>query len=438
MVTAASEAEAASFKVYSSVLHRYYSSANGTDLYKYFKVNDITDIHAGDEILIVYNDDGVRKVMAYTSDSGMASALFVLPERSTIDSRDSAAIYDPDVRYKYRLDTSEYVKKPYAYFDEDTSIIWAQGVASHIIGNAKENGETNKQRKYEYVWSVASNRYLYLKNTGSSYIYYDKPAQVTFYPGDNQGEFFIRESKDTRWLGKTSYDRYVLDITTGNYSPDGVYRSFMTVDKADRIPVEIYRRPSTDEVFNVEYYSADSTATTPERIETKPQDSFTLTQNSDEEHDGTNYIFVGWTTDKDKSGYLSLDDSANIYDYDDLSKVASVRSDKRTELSLLGDCNPEATNLIDYKDIAGKVVVENEGTEQEKTVLKVYPVYAVRGYSAAVTANEDGRMIVGASDFKDLQMGGNGSTDSKERWQPREQSRKQHCTSHITTMTRLT
>ena len=90
-----------------------------------------------------------------------------------------------------------------------------------------------------------------------------------------------------------------------------------------------------------------------------------------------------------------------------MSKVAAVKEDIRNTYSLLGDCNPEVSNLVEYKDIKDKLV---DGK------LIVYPVYAQRGFSAAVSANEGETMIIGASDYKDMQNSGSGSISEKEIW----------------------
>ncbi|MBR2801621.1 MAG: Cna B-type domain-containing protein [Erysipelotrichaceae bacterium] len=414
MVVVDSEEEAVRFKVYTDELKRYYSSVYGTDLYRYYKVTSITDINAGDEILIVYNDNGTKRIIGrpftdygtkYLNNSGyyysgITPAAEVLEEYSTIDTRGDAI--DSDTKYSYRLGTEEYVKKPYAYIDpEDDSIIWAQGISANAIGNAKS--ETGKQRKYESVMSLGGGNYVYIKS-GSLDAYYNKKAETNFFPGENEGEFFIRGGKSDAWLGTVNYKRNLLNIETGRYEYTDEYLSFGTVSTDNRIAVEIYRRPASDETFTVKYHTAEGED---DHSEVKPKDTFTLTQKKDLEKDGVKYVFVGWTTDYDNSGYLSLADSANLYDYDDLAKLASIKRDVQKKYGLLGDCNPEIGNLIDYGEVEDKVVDD---------VLSVYPVYAVRGYSAAVTADDPNRMIIGASDFKDLQNGNSGATDEKERW----------------------
>ena len=430
MTTVASEGQAVTFRVYTDRLTRYYASAYGTGLYKYYKVNSITDINAGDEILIVYDDNGTKRIVGrpfedsgrhhangtYYSSYSITPAVQVLNAASTLDTRDPDSV-DVDSKYRYRLGTTEYVKKPYAYFDSgDSGIIWAQGIAANAIGIAKKESKT--QRKYESVSPLGDmGTYLYIKDNAVDIYSRKGAAETNFFPGEKDGEFYIRGGKAATWLGTIRYQRNLLSLVTGNYEYTGNYLSFTTVNQDNRIAVEIYRRPSTSETFRIDYYTEENTL---EHSETKPKETFTLTQKQDVEKDGISYVFVGFTTDYNKAGFLSLDDSANLYDYEDLAKLASIKSDVKAKYDLMGDCNPEADNLIDYDEVKEKVTpVTENGISVD--VLKVYPVYAVRGYSAAVTANDRDasgrdRMIVGASDFKDLQNGATGATDSKERW----------------------
>ena len=409
MVTVDSEAEAISFTIYAPSVKRYYSSALGTDLNKYFKVYDVAEINAGDEILLIYNDNGTRRIIgAPFPGDGFSGAepVYVLDSYSQLDIRTDRI--DSDTKYYYRLGTADYIKKPYAYVDpDDSDIILAQGVAADAIGMAKS--ETITQRKYESMRALGAqgNLYAYIKS-GYPVFGNSQMAEVNFFQGEDRGQFYVRGGKSDVWIGTGTYSRRVLDIDTGQYVIIGDNMSFYTVGTADRIQVEVYRRASTDETFTVAYHTVDQVET---GRQTKPADSFTLTQEADTEHDDISYVFVGWTTDPSYSGYLSLSDSANLYDYDDLSKRASLKDEAKEKLKVLGACNPEIGNVIEYSEVEDAV---------ENGVLKVYPVYAVRGYSTAVTADdiEDGqnRMIVGASDFKDLQNGGDGTTEAKERW----------------------
>ena len=121
--------DAIAFRVYTDNLRRYYSSAYGTDLYRYYRVTSIEDINALDELLIVYNDGTTRYLVstAYTENGSYGSSYYgsyipgavqVLPEYSTVDSRDSE--FPENAAYKYRFNTDEYAKKPFAYLDLKT------------------------------------------------------------------------------------------------------------------------------------------------------------------------------------------------------------------------------------------------------------------------------------------------------------------------------
>lgn len=421
-VLVTSKDDAAVLNIYTDKLYRYYSSAQGSDLYRYYKINNLEDINSGDELLIVYNDGTQRYVLqgnyldtgfmndSYMGDYGnrnmsLPRALYVLDGYSTIDKRDTE--FPENAGYMYRSDYEEYTMKPYAYLDpEDESVIWAQGVVTNATGTAKS--ETNKQRKYESVFSIANNYILYIKaeTLGMGGLFTNKTtAETSFLPGDEPGTFYIRGGKSTHWIGTSEYAKQQISLGDGSYSYSAARPTFTTVETEDRVPFEIYKRSTVTDTFTVEYY--DETGTTLDKKETKPQDTFVLTQKQDMKHGDTDYIFVGWTTDPEKAGFLSLADSANLYDYDDIAKKGEVKQASRDALGLLGNCSPENQNYIEYSSIEDKVV---EG------VLKVYPVYAIKGYSSAVSANEENRMIIGASDFKDMQMSGDGTHSTSERW----------------------
>ena len=413
MVVVDSEEDAAKFNVYTDNLRRYYASANSTDLYRYYRITSVTDINANDEIIIAYDDNGTKRIIGlpfiessvtdtYSSSShAIAPLVKVLDEYSLLNTR----FEDPttESKYLYRLDTTEAIKKPFAYKDPaESSIIWAQGVSANVIGTAKS--ESNKQRKYDYVSALSYDmRYaLHIKN--DKYATYSNRAEVNFFPSDTAGEFYIRGGKGTTWLGLKSYTRDLLSLETGEYEPTGSYLTPTTVNKDDRISVEVYRRPATSESFSIQYYDLDKTLN---HSELKPQETFTLTQSPDIEENGIKYAFVGWTADPEKSKLLTISESSNLYDYNDVEKYAALKTNAKEELGLIGACNPEIENLIEFEEVEEFV---------EDGVLKVYPVYAVKGFSAAVTANENGKMIIGASDVKDLEDDGTGSINERERW----------------------
>ena len=259
-----SKDQAVSFSIYSDSLRRYYSSAYSTDLHKYIKVNDVTEISANDEILIVYNDGTNRRIVGAPFFENVAgngynvlpAAPYVLEEYSEIDMRDGSIA--PESRYKYRLGTDEYIKKPFAYIDpEDDTVIWAQGVGASATGDLKNDSST--QRKFGYVRPLNleyGNSYLTIKTDKP--LYYKDKAQTNFFPGDTEGTFYIRGGKSNAWLGTTEYSKYILDIATGQTSIVGGYLSYATVSQDERVEFEVYRRPATEETFIVEYRQADN------------------------------------------------------------------------------------------------------------------------------------------------------------------------------------
>ena len=417
MVVVDSESAAVEFKVYAPKLSRYYSSAYGSDHYQYYKVYSVEDISEGDEILIAYkDDDGKRQLVAFTyaekaSNSNYSTydlpynypAIEVLDQYEEVNTRDGA--FPEGTRYKFRLDTDEVQKKPYAYFDsENSDVIWAQGVASNAIGAAKS--ETSKQRKYESVTPLGNQHYrLYIKADKYNFYHIDS-AEVNFFPGSEEGLFKLRGGKSGVYLGLGSYGVQRLNIETGRYETNAEQILTFGSEVTDTpVEFEIYKKASTTESFKIEYYDEGNEL---EKTEIRPKDSLTLRQDADIEKDDVKYVFVGWTPDKTKAGLLGLQDSANLFDYDDLSNVASVTTAAKSKYGLLGDCNPDASNVVSY-DTLEPFVDEND-------VLKLYPVYAVRGFSSYVTGDEGDIHVIGITDFKDLQMGGDGNPEARERW----------------------
>ncbi|MBQ6663858.1 MAG: Cna B-type domain-containing protein [Firmicutes bacterium] len=418
MVTTSDEQAAAVLYVYAPVMTRYYSSAYGSDFYRYYRVYNLEEINAGDELLIVYNDGEKRHLLAYSASetSGGPSAEygwsspFAYPALDVLDSYSTINIGDDTIplnaRYMYRMDTEGQEKKPYAYFDADYGdLIWAQGVASNAVGTAKK--ETKTQRKYESVTPLGNQLlHLYVK-TEKYPVYHREKGEVNFLPGDERGQFVIRGGKSDAYLCQTSYNKYALNLETGRYDNTQKvlsFDTFSTTQGHEPTQFEIYRKSNTDKVFTIEYYTPDKEL---EQTALRPQDSITLIQHEDIKDDDTDYIFVGWTPDPDKAGLLPLNSSANLFDYDDTAKRASVKPEYLKQYSLLGDCDPDADNIVSYDSIKDYV---------KDDVLKLYPVYAVKGFSSAVTANEEDTMIIGITDVKDQQMGGDGTPSEEERW----------------------
>lgn len=412
MVVVSSEDEAIAFDVYAPKVTRYYSSAYGSDLYQYYRVYSPEDINEGDEILIAYNDNGTRRLVAWTNAEKTAQqtnpysfpGIEVLDSYSEISLRDAAL--PEGTRYKYRLDTEDTMKKPYAYFDEaNGDLIYAQGVSSNAIGTAKK--ETSSQRKYESVVPLGNQQYfLYIKADKYGYVpYVTRTSEVNFFRGSADGYFTLRGGKEGAYLTVSSYTTQKLDVSTGRYVAGDPVMTFATTNTTTPDEFEVYKKASTTETFTVEYYDEGMELA---KKEIRPQEPLTLRQNDDLKKDDTSYVFVGWTADPTKAGLLPLEDSANLYDYNDLSKVASVTDEAKEAYGLLGNCNPDASNIVSYDTL--KPFVNGDG------VLKLYPVYAVRGFSSYVTGDEGDIHVIGITDVKDLQMGGDGNPEAAERW----------------------
>ena len=355
MTVVENEADAVVFDVYAPSVERYYPASASDDFNPYYKISSLDDINADDEIVIVYNHDGKKQIVACTtSESGFSEekgytyslypSVYVSDEDVPIDTTGTAE-FPKDFKYYYRLDTTNEVKHVYAYEVSD-SMIMAQGGATNAIGSAKSANK--KQEKYDSVVGLGQNatQKLWIKEPGwTDSLYYGQKAEVNFFFED--GQFYLRGGKSDAWLGNARYSRSVYDSNTGKYSTE-VHDHFLTVEKNNRVPVEIYKR-GTLETIKVNYYDVNDLDGAPAKTETKPEGMIGLPQEEDVEHNDEDYIFVGWTKDKEKTGYLSKDESTNIFDFDDISRTASVREELREERGLLGDCDPEASNTIKIK-----------------------------------------------------------------------------------------
>ncbi|MBQ1907490.1 MAG: hypothetical protein II173_04885, partial [Firmicutes bacterium] len=278
----------------------------------------------------------------------------------------------------------------------------AQGIVSHVNGDVKT--ETANQRKYYFVTPLGDqNRRLQIKS--GKYLYQAVDSEINYFQGDGNGHFILRGGKSDAFLAESSYRAVMLDLISGNYiTTDQMIPTVECLPGVDPAQFEIYRKTDSD-VFTVEYYNVEGEL---QSSAEKPQEPLLLSQGDDESVDGTDYIFVGWTADPEKSQYLPLESSANLFDFEDLSKTASIKPAVKEEHSLLGYCDPEGANYISYD--------EAESLLSADGVLRLYPVYAVKGFAQAVTADEGGTMIVGVSDFKDDQMGAGGTAGNNERW----------------------
>lgn len=437
----ASKDDAVRFTVYSSNPNRYYSSAYSTGLHTYCKISSIDEIAEGDELVIVHKDaDGNRVALSPLAESGFVNGEDVNPDGyyyyrhtvlvstdvldgySSVDARDPS--YPADAFYRYRLETDELEKKPYAYMEDgEEGVIHAQGAIAWVTGAMKS--ETNKQHKYKSLRSLLNNSWrLDVSNANSSeqnYGYVPSgirtvDREVNFLPStEADGEFLIRGGKSYDWLGMADYAKSVIKVDGYGMAwgpSDDVRPMFATVVEDERGSFEIYKRSTTDEMFTVRYHEADGSEA---GSEVKPCESFVLQPRpdlaADEGAGEPAKVFVGWSTDPAMAGTLSLDDSANIYDYYGLAHLPKVKDEVRERMSLLGICSRDASNTVDFEDVEGYLV-----DEDGNRVLDVYPVYALRGYSSAVSADDGDTMIVGISDDKDFEAGGTGVTNDNERW----------------------
>ena len=173
------------------------------------------------------------------------------------------------------------------------------------------------------------------------------------------------------------------------------------VEKA--LPIEIYRK--TDGTANpiITYYEVDG-----ETVENSfgAQGRIQLPKKDDVLIDGTLYTFVGWTSNKEKSGYLDVDKSANIYDYDDLKEIASVKQNIIDEYGLINDCNHDIVHRMNVSDLP----------KDENGNVNLYPLYAVKGYDTVVNVEEGGRKIIGISDWKMFEENDGFEDVNKEVW----------------------
>ena len=212
----------------------------------------------------------------------------------------------------------------------------------------------------------------------------DKECMLTY---NSTGDIILRGAK--QWL---KYD-----------TENGKFTTSDSEEAATPIQIWAVNEPE-GKIVTVNFHD-DSNTTSQEA-----KGSLVLPGRADEKKGNVIYTFVGWSTKKDQATYLGLDESCDLYDFDDTTKTGSIKDSAKEEFNLIGHCNPEKTDSIDPSKFA------------TSGQLDLYPVYAVKGYSAAVTANEtadgaDGKetQIIGISDWKDLQGSDNSQLD-REKW----------------------
>lgn len=238
-----------------------------------------------------------------------------------------------------------------------------------------------------------SNNYFYPQNASSSYPFRSKSGEnntVHFEygtggesklgedPGNYSDKIYIRGNGNSTYLGINAEGNYV-----GNLPRSSEYR----------IPVQIYVA-LPDDAVRVEYLDANGNVS--KIAYTEADGTITLMSNvADEEYNDYTYAFVGWTMTEPEDTFLSLDDSCNIFDYDNDEDKAKILDSIAEKYGLIGDCN------ADYSD----AVIEMQDKKTQENIddgtLKLYPVYAVRGFDTVVTALEaDNTKIIGISDWK--------------------------------------
>lgn len=229
------------------------------------------------------------------------------------------------------------------------------------------------------------------ENGNSNPFPFDKSAKKVRFEYDDDYNIYLRGNGDKSWLGIKNGEFTIVD------------------NKAEAVPIRIYAL-SDNTPISVIYHDVNGEQLT--SVDT--QKYFTLMRMSDKTIDDTQYTFLGWTTDeKFKSKpYLSLADSCNLYDYDDETDAGSYKPDVKEKYSLVGSGNPDVPDSVNLNDYL----------KNGEFTLKLYPLYAVRGYDTVVTANDnitrstESTPVVSISDWKPLQGEDGYYNPDKEKW----------------------
>lgn len=269
------------------------------------------------------------------------------------------------------------------YYGEDTRTLNAPTTYSLTLGKLTSSS-AQKYKLLALRWSdLGEALYVdgFVKNSGFL-ASDDKECMLTY---NSTGGIILRGAK--QWL---VYDAENNTFTTSD-----------SEEAATPIQIWAVNEPK-GEIVTVNFHDASNNLETTSQ---EAQGSLVLPGREDVEKDGVTYTFVGWSTEK--ATYLGLDESCDLYDFDDTTKTGSIKDSAKEEFNLIGHCNPEETDSIDLSNY------------EKNSQLDLYPVYAVKGYSAAVTAKEtaDGKetQIIGISDWKDLQGSDNSQLD-REKW----------------------
>lgn len=197
--------------------------------------------------------------------------------------------------------------------------------------------------------------------------------------GENSDKIYIRGNGGNTYLG---------------YDENGSFIGSLSQDSPNRVPVQIYVAVPEDAV-RVEFLDGKGDV----QITTyaNPVGTLSLTDKvKDVDVDGVKYTFVGWTLTKPETSFLSTDDSANIFDYDNKSEKAHISDSFVEKFRVIGDCNPESS-----PEESGAYIDLSELKVKANDTVQLYPLYAVKGFDSVVTALEaDGTKIIGISDWK--------------------------------------
>lgn len=229
-------------------------------------------------------------------------------------------------------------------------------------------------------------------------------VQFEYGTGADSEKIYIRGNRDGESAYKQAVEEaekkaeedpdYVVNVDRDNYGSylgykDNKYIGTAMQDSEYRIPVQIYIAVSKD-VVRVEYLDTNDNVS---KIAFANADSSIslLRTAEDVTYNGYNYSFVGWTMEKPATPFLSLDDSCNIFDYDNDKGYAHILDSIAQKYKLIGECNPDRPSA--------KITFADENIVAGQT-LQLYPVYAVHGFDSVVTANDGDTRIVGVSDWK--------------------------------------
>ena len=232
------------------------------------------------------------------------------------------------------------------------------------------------------------------------------------YVGSSEG-LFAKGGGDLQ-ISLQNNKAYVYTSNKHYLSVDNGYFTYGIDGRAGDSGLVIFTDAETvvelDEAVTVNFHT--DLGTVASSVETKSK--FEIEKPADIEKDGTKYTFVGWSSDANVKTFLSLDESCDLYDTNENDNdKSSLKQAVKEKYSIIHDANPDIIEKIDIaKNEDVKKLVSADNT------LDLYPVYAVRGFSQAVTSDdEDGTKIVGVSDWKMIQPD---DTDydkpDKEKW----------------------